>query len=1236
MIETLRTLIPYLGAAIGALILFVLIRESIRALERRRWQKQRQKCLSQIGTLNSLKPEELLPLTLELKKLFSLPLIEGVLDEYREKNTGQNKLAEIYDQLGFIEQYLKTMQEGNSWPERAGAAEKLGEIGCPRAVLPLIALLHDAEEDREVKGVAMRALGRIHDPRAIPPLLEALHSPDPSTGQPIADVLTRFGLEAISPLMETLQSSASEGQRTWCARILGTLQAGQAVPFLLDTLSDQGEAVREAAVIALGKIHDVRAVQDLRDLLFMDPSTLVREAAAAALGQIGDDKAIESLRRALADMDSGTRLKAMEAMEVMGQKAEPIFLELLYTHESQAKTQAAVALERSGFVARLIEELSDKKLYPSSFDCLLQVAKAGVVQTMARSLNHPDFKVRLRLCEILCGSKNSRVLEALLETAQKDKEWPVRLRALEALVSLGDERAMPVILKALREEDESTRESIVEALIKMPQKNLLSAVADLISFREDKNIQIRLRVVSLLGRISSKFVIESLLSSLRDAAEEVRVVAAGALALRIREVEKQESRERVVQALIGALEDPQLAVRLAAVKSLGVFRDPTAISSLARAFEWTDEVTREDVADALAGMPVQNFFNLTDELMGLESSKARAGIAWTLGLLKDPKGLRLATFFLKDSAPLVRAAAAGAVGRYFERPQKADQRQQAVNEVLPVLISYIGDPNERVRAAVINTLGKIGDPSMIDALLPLLDHEPDLFVCQRIVLTLGSVGSGLRVISRIKQWRNADLEEESRMAGLISLILLQDPEGLIEGVRALQSEKAIGILKSFLKTLLPSVGDRFLKALSLKEDLFWKDKINPEKRTEHYVGLLKTSRSPDERTFAIQALAELGGTSAIPVIESSFSKDPSPFVRARALKSLSRFLHGPKLLEKICQAVHDPSDEIRREVVPLLCQLSPAELKETREQLLPLLDTSSLAIRKPVSELLARLFYGDWKRLADVLLGTEKKGRILGLIETIGQMGDHPATELFLKFLKHRDSDIRTLSAQYAAESRFVDVSQLLPLLEDPQERIRVGVVRGLLKYPDRSALGPLLFRLEDPSNEVRLELATGLGHKRREGGDLQIQALQRLAGDQNLAVRAQSLVSMIRLGERGLAQQARRLLAELEGHDKEVFLARLEKEGVFIELIGRLKNDQKFEVRKESLVLLASLDLIRFSSEIAGALKDPASEVRLAAVEALGQLEDPSIQQTVDALSQDPVEMVRLAVKRRKLRTMK
>lgn len=629
MVEILKHIIPFLGVAIGALILFILLRESVRSLKRWRLLRQRRRCHSLIGDLERLKVDEISALALELKKSFSLPLIEGVLDEYRQQATGHRpqmadevfkKLSGVYQLLGIVDGHIKTLQEGRSWPERAEAAGKLGEIGHPQAVLPLITVLQDPKEDREVKSVAMRTLGMIRDERAIGPLIDALGLPDPATGQPLSEVLVQFGDVVIDPLMKVLSSSRREVQRFWAARILGRLKAGTATSTLLSALSDHAGRVRSEAARSLGNLGAHEGISPLTRMLLEDPVPEVREAVAEALGNIADDRALASLREGLSDLDYASRRRAMEALEKMGEKAYPFFLEALADHSKEASAQAASALERMGVVASRIEDLTGDDPQPA-IEFLTQVAKAGVVETLARSLTHSELTVRIRLCRILSEGVSPRTFEALAEIAGKDPEWAARLEALLAMVKFSDVRAIPILVRALGEEEETLRERLLVALQGASLSLLEPLSGDIGTLLEDANVKVRVEAARVLARVHSDQLFPVLKASLADAAPEVRREAA--LALRYYQIDEG------VKALIVALGDPVKDVRVAAVKSLGGLKDPKAIRSLAEGFEKADEGYRDDIAAALAAMPKEDFYKLIDHLMGLSHPKARAGVAWT-------------------------------------------------------------------------------------------------------------------------------------------------------------------------------------------------------------------------------------------------------------------------------------------------------------------------------------------------------------------------------------------------------------------------------------------------------------------------------------------------------------------------------------------------------------------------------------------------------------------------------
>jgi len=1224
MVELLWQIIPFLSAAIGLLVLLVLIREVLRSHKRRRWNKHQEQCLSLINRLEET--EEFLPIALELKKSFPLPLIESVLDVFCSQElppSMQQKLAGVYDHLGFVEHHIKTLQEAKGWSDRANAAEKLGQIGHAQAVLPLISLLEDAREDREVKSVAMRALGKIHDERAIKPMIEALGLPDPVTGQTLADTLAQFGEAALEPLMKVLSYSKRDEQRFWAARILGGLKTNRAGSSLLNALSDRSPKVRSEAAQALGHLSSHQAVHPLSKMLLEDPVPLVRDASAEALGAIGDDRAFTSLKEGLADSDYATRRRVMEALEKMGEKVTPIFLDALQSESKEASAQAAAALERMGVVATWIEDLGGEK-WERAFEVLAQVAKAGVVDTLAHSLTHPKLPVRIRLCRILSEGKSPRTFEALMELAQNDTDWAARLEAMLALIKLADDKSVPLLTHALGGEEETIRENLLMALIEAP-RSLLEPLTDTVSaLLLDANLKIRVEAIKLLVKMHTENLFSILLSSLSDVFPEVRREAALGL--------KYYSSKEGVQALIAALQDPDRDVRATAVKSLGQLKDPEAIGPLANAFEQADEGYRDDIAAALAAMQTQEIYQLTDLLMGSSHPKAKVGITNTLGLIGDQKAIGLLIAFLKDKEPMVRSSAANALGRFRSK------------EVAPALLECLADPNEGVRAAVVNALGKSRNSSAIKQLLPLLEHESDTFVCQRTVIAVGCIAAyhkfeagdrKLEIIKRhVYKWLKSSTEINSQTAGLIALALLKDESSFQKIFKASQEAPFRDTMKDFLKELSGEAQDHFFTFLSIKPQLFWGDRI--KESYEHYIQLIQSSHEAHDRLHAIEALRLLKGKAALPAIESAFAKDPNPQVRAAALTTLGELLEGELLIPKIAQAVNDPSDMVHSQVLTLLNRLSPKELEGAREQLIPLLDISQEEIRKPIAELLAKLYHRDWHVLADQLFGTEKQSSILGLIETLGKIRDPKVSPFFLQLMKHSDPKVRSASALASAASGVLKKEEWIPCLDDPQQTVRLAAIQGLGKQLDSEVLDILAEHLEDPSPKIRREIAALLGKKKLAGERQVMQILQRLAMDENLEVKLISLVSQLRLGEAGLAKEVAAIMPNFEKYDRKAILEYLQKEGVFTQLVDILQHSHQALARKEAIEFLSAFDLPNYAGEIAHSLKDPASEVRITAIEALKYVDNPAIKQEIEFLAQDPVETVRMAVKQRKLRMVK
>ena len=109
----------------------------------------------------------------------------------------------------------------------------------------------------------------------------------------------------------------------------------------------------------------------------------------------------------------------------------------------------------------------------------------------------------------------------------------------------------------------------------------------------------------------------------------------------------------------------------------------------------------------------------------------------------------------------------------------------------------------------------------------------------------------------------------------------------------------------------------------------------------------------------------------------------------------------------------------------------------------------------------------------------------------------------------------------------------------------------------------------------------------------------------------------------------------DLDEEDLVALRTRLNKDGTLHQVLEILKTDRGARKRADAVYFLGQADLDRYAPEIVLALQDPATTVRIAAIEALGQVDDPAIQDAIEELSRDPVEAVRSAVKRRRLRTL-
>jgi HEAT repeat protein len=186
------------------------------------------------------------------------------------------------------------------WAVRREAAITLGEMGDERCVEPLVRALQDG--DWQVREVAIEALGMVGSP-AVESLLKLLRSWD----------FRKYAIRALGkikdervldPLIAQLRSDEFGEDATEALVELGE----PAVEKLVAALKDKDENIRKQAVIILGRIKAVAALDPLIEML-KDKDWYIRLTAAAALEKIGDERGRQAIKPLLQDPDLVVKMR---------------------------------------------------------------------------------------------------------------------------------------------------------------------------------------------------------------------------------------------------------------------------------------------------------------------------------------------------------------------------------------------------------------------------------------------------------------------------------------------------------------------------------------------------------------------------------------------------------------------------------------------------------------------------------------------------------------------------------------------------------------------------------------------------------------------------------------------------------------------------------------------------------------------------------------------------------------
>lgn len=598
---------------------------------------------------------------------------------------------------------------------RLEAIEALGKIGDPRAVEPLTALLSDPDSDvRECAAGALGAIAAAGDlgDAALAAVIHVFERGEPLYARAAAArALGRIGRQPTeAPLRHVLQDQAAPLElRAAALSALEDLLGPQIVPLAVAALRDPEAGMRRQAVRCLCDIDTSESTGQLA-ILYADQARLLHAY------QLAEDK------KARAWMLDELQRRYRQLLDRIRAGEWNTFPALLAAWRAMGKKQAAEAREISAALAAIGQPL---------------------VPTLGAALDVDTPAVDIvRVLERI-GPAAHDAYDALV--AQLDNPHIATCcAAARALGTLGDERAIPVLMERLsfdadllhtkkkkraRKRALALQQAAAVGLGRLGKAALLPALE---AARSDDPITRRGAALAL-GRIGGGRALSALDKAISDPNSLVREAAAEAF---------KHAAAGDVTRIAKLLQDKDDRVRAKAVRALGKLDDLRSLDLLLRAYGDASERVNKAVVRALAQREGERAYSVliaaaaggnVSALRALEKHPTRQAIPALAEALDSPwfdvysTALQTLRTYVDVFADDARAA------------DDSSSAWAALRRIIPELTYLLHDDSAAVRRLALETLGAFRDPGTVqDIAFLLADGKEDIrFAAAHILASIG-------------------------------------------------------------------------------------------------------------------------------------------------------------------------------------------------------------------------------------------------------------------------------------------------------------------------------------------------------------------------------------------------------------------------------------------------------------------------------------------------------------------
>lgn len=600
-----------------------------------------------------------------------------------------------------------------------------------------------------------------------------------------------------------------------------------------------------------------------------------------------------------------------------------------------------------------------------------------IISYLVKAVEDDEWRVRKTAVEILLDIRGDEVIEAVIKHMYREDNANARNSAIEILTALGPE-ATDHLVKVYKDAEPDVKKFIIDIL---GDSGDLKAVPLLLKALEDDDDNVRTAAADYLGNIRGNIsVLNALIGILKSGDTWVAYTAADALG-RIGDME-------AVDALVSML--PHKELKKPVIKALGLIAKPDTLPLIIPFLKDKSSAVREESVIAIEhflqkGMPEETIVKDLKDIFGQEVSgivlpytlskkkEVRIAAILLLGLLKDtgviPSLLEIA---LEEDFYEIVVKALTFIGRSIPESlipffTVEDSYQRRIicevagrigdSALFAPLVKRLKDEDGHVRGNAAAALSSLNNSEAVPHILPLLLDEYENIQEESI-----------KALARLERW--LDIDEIIKGLSSSDRVLKRNTARLFGLLRDQRVVDALGLaLKDSDARVRVSVAEALgsiegTEAIKYLLTALTDDSAEVRRVSAIAIGRMRAAAGVDPlilllrdadlwvRSAAAEALGNIGNEKAIDPLIGLLS-DESGFVRAADIEALGNF-KVEKVKKTLLKLLNDRDAEIRSTAVGAL-----ANFDGIAQDIIPLLKNKEWSVRKKVIDVLGTFFKAE-------------------------------------------------------------------------------------------------------------------------------------------------------------------------------------------------------------------------------------------------------------------------------------